>query len=59
MHYIQYRLAKRNGEIVMQKRNVTTTTKNLFKWYQFWKWGLFEIEREYTEWVDEPFIEVV
>jgi hypothetical protein len=49
--YKQYRLAKRNGEIVQQTRQVSTTTKN--KWYKPWE---YTCEYEYSEWEDLPFI---
>ena len=53
MNYSQYRLAKRNGEIVQQVRQVSTTTKN--KWYKPWE---YTCEYEYSEWKDLPFIEL-
>lgn len=53
MEYTQYRLAKRDGEIIMQARSVRTKTNN--KWYKPWE---YTIEREYGEWKDIPFVEV-
>ena len=47
MKYYQWRLAKRNGEIVQQRRLVTSTTKN--KWYKPW---VYEVEYDHGEWED-------
>ena len=53
MQYNQYRIAKRDGEIIQQTRTVTSTTKN--KWYMPW---LYTVQREYSEWVDLPIVEL-
>ena len=37
MRYTQYRLAKRNGQIVAQSRSVVSETTRTSKWWQFWK----------------------
>lgn len=58
MNYTQYRLAKRNGEIIMQKRSMEVITKRAWKWWQLWKLGEFEMERVHGEWVDEPFVDL-
>ena len=50
MTYKQYRLAKRNGEIVQQCRTVTITTTN--KWYKPWE---YQSHIEHGEWEDIPF----
>jgi hypothetical protein len=53
--YKQYRLAKRNGEIVQQERLVTADTKRVYPVWQFWHWGLYEVTYNYGEWKDIPF----
>lgn len=49
MKYYQWRLAKRNNEIVQQRRLVTTTTKN--KWWKPWEYVL---EVDHGDWEDVP-----
>jgi len=51
--YTQYRLAKRNGEIIQQVRTIISHTKN--KWYKPWE---YHIEYEHGEWEDIPIVEV-
>jgi len=51
MTYRQYRLAKRDGEIVQQTRTVKVYDDN--PWYTLF--GL-NYSREYTEWEDVPFV---
>lgn len=58
MRYQQFRIAKRNGEIIQQRRYVHVTTKSLFKWWQFWKWAKYECEYEYEPWEDLPIVNV-
>jgi hypothetical protein len=53
--YTQYRLAKRNGEIVQQKRWATVETKNDMPFWKFWKFIHVEIITNYGEWEDVPF----
>ena len=53
MRYKQYRLAKRNGELVQQIRTMEIIITN--KWYKPWA---FEKRIEYSEWVDIPILEV-
>ena len=53
MRYKQYRLAKRNGELVQQVRTMEITVTN--KWYMPWQ---LEERVEYGEWVDIPIPEV-
>jgi len=55
--YVQYRLAKRNGEIVQQKRNFTTKTRGITPWWKFWEYE-FVVDTEYGEWEDIPWIEL-
>lgn len=50
--YSEWRLAKRNGEIIMQKRTLIVTLKPDWKWYQFSKWGEYTRERTHNEWED-------
>jgi hypothetical protein len=47
MTYYQWRLAKRNGEIVQQRRLITSTTKN--KWWKPWEYA---VECDHGEWED-------
>jgi hypothetical protein len=56
--YKQYRLAKRNGEIVQQERWVTIETKSKHPFWKFWQWGNIEIITNYGEWKDIPFADV-
>ena len=49
MKNVQYRLAKRDGELVQQRRYVTSTTKS--KWWKPW-------EHTYGEWADFPIVEL-
>lgn len=62
MRYLQYRLAKRNGEIVQQRRTVTTKPitheYSLLKFWQVNKLGCYTAESEYGEWEDIPFPEI-
>ena len=58
MRYAQYRLVKKDGEIVQQRRYFTIETRPAFKWWQVWKWGEFESFYDYGEWEDMPFVEV-
>jgi hypothetical protein len=53
MTYTQYRLAKRNGEIIQQKRSLEIITKN--KWYKPWE---YNSESHYGEWEDVEIPEV-
>ena len=53
MRYKQWRLAKRNGEIVQQCRTVIITTTN--KWYKPWE---YQSHYEYGEWEDVPLVEL-
>ena len=53
MKSVQYRLAKRDGELVQQRRYVTSTTKN--KWWKPW---LYEVEYTHGEWADFPIVEL-
>lgn len=53
MMYKQYRIAKRDGEIIQQVRTVKTTTTN--KWWKPWE---YLVEREYSDWVDIPIVEL-
>ncbi len=47
MTYYQWRLAKRNGEIVQQRRLITSKTKN--KWWKPWEYA---VEYDHGEWED-------
>ena len=58
MRYQQYRIAKRNGEIVQQCRYATSSTKNKYPWWQFWNWSIYEVSYDYTEWEDIPMVEL-
>lgn len=49
MRTVQYRLARRDGELVQQRRYVTSTTKN--KWWKPWE---YHVEYNEGEWVDFP-----
>lgn len=49
----QYRIAKRDGEIIQQRRYVTSTTKN--KWYKPWE---YTVDYEYSDWIDIPMVEM-
>ena len=53
MNYKQFRLAKRNGEIVQQFRTIISNTKA--KWYKPWE---YKVEYEYGEWEDIPIPEL-
>ncbi len=53
MRYKQWRLAKRDGEIVQQCRTVIVTTTN--KWYKPWE---YQSHYEYGEWEDVPLVEL-
>jgi len=53
--YKQYRLAKRNGEIVQQVRWMTVETKNDMPFWKFWTIGEVEMITKYGEWKDIPF----
>jgi hypothetical protein len=53
MTYTQYRLAKRNGELIQQKRSLEIITKN--KWYKPWE---YKSECVYGEWEDIEIPEV-
>jgi hypothetical protein len=53
--YTQYRLAKRNGEIVQQKRWMTVEAKNDPPFWKFWTIGEIEFVTNYGEWEDVPF----
>lgn len=54
MRYKQWRLAKRkNGELIQQCRYVES--KYHTKWYKPWH---TEVEYEYGEWIDLPFVEI-
>jgi hypothetical protein len=53
--YKQYRLAKRNGEIVQQERWATIETKSKYPFWKFWQWGNIEVTTNYGEWKDIPF----
>jgi hypothetical protein len=52
-HYIQTRIAKRNGEIVQQKRDYYCEVYNPYPWWQFWKVD-YSLKTECGEWVDVP-----
>ena len=54
MNYQQYRLAKRNGEIIQQIRTMKSTVYTP-KWYKPWD---VRVEYEYGEWIDLPFVEI-
>lgn len=59
--YVQYRLAKRNGDIVQQRRTVTWTTTHEYSLLKFWqvnKLGCYTAESKYGEWEDIPFPEI-
>ncbi len=56
--YTQYRLAKRNGEIVQQKRTVSVENKYdipLWKIWKLFKLESYEVISNYGEWEDVPF----
>ena len=53
MRFVQFRLAKRNGELVQQSRiKISTTTS---KWYKPWE---VKTETYEGEWQDVPILEV-
>lgn len=52
--YKQYRIARRYGDIVQQNRTVTVYTKHKHPLWQFWNWGVYECNYEYSEWEDVP-----
>lgn len=58
MRYQQFRIAKRKGEIVQQRRYVNSTAVALFKWWQFWKWAEYEVDIKYEPWEDLPIVDV-
>jgi hypothetical protein len=51
MKTVQYRLAKRDGELIQQRRYVTSTTKN--KWWKPWA---YEVDYDHGEWIDFPIV---
>jgi hypothetical protein len=53
MTYKQYRLARRDGELIQQERTITSTINN--KWYKPWE---YHVEYEHTEWKDIPIVDV-
>jgi hypothetical protein len=53
MTYYQWRLAKRNGEIVQQRRIIKTTTKN--KWWKPWE---YSVEYDHGEWEDVEMVAI-
>jgi hypothetical protein len=56
--YTQYRLAKRDGEIVQQKRTVSVEPKYnipLWKIWKIWSLATYEVIYNYGEWEDVPF----
>jgi hypothetical protein len=57
MTFTQYRLEKRNGEIVKQKRTIITETRGITPWWKFWEYE-YVIDTEYGEWEDMPWINV-
>lgn len=58
MRYQQFRIAKRKGEIIQQRRYVNTTSVALFKWWQFWKWFEYEVDIKREPWEDLPIVDV-
>ena len=58
MRYQQYRLAKRNGEIVHQTRYVECITKLAHPRWQFWNWSTYKVDYDYSDWMDMPMIEL-
>jgi hypothetical protein len=59
-NYTQFRLAKRNGEIVQQKRSFTANTRSITPWWKFWPFWEYEfvVDTEYGEWEDVPWVEL-
>ena len=55
--YCEFRLAKRHGEIVQQRRYVTYNTKVVTPWWKFWEHNL-EFDTVYGEWADMPIPEI-
>ena len=58
MTYLQYRLAKRNGEIIQQRRKFMVETKSKSPLWKFWHWGLYVATHSYGEWEDVEIPEV-
>ena len=58
MIYKQYRLAKRNGEIVQQVRMAIVTAKPTHPIWKIWKLHQCTYNYEYTEWTDIPIVEL-
>lgn len=55
--YCEFRLAKRHGEIVQQRRYVTYTTRGVSPWWKFWEY-IYDIDTTYGEWADMPIPEI-
>lgn len=54
MKYKQWRIAKRDGQIIQQVRTVTSRVTNA-KWWKPWA---YKVEYDYSEWFDEPLEEL-
>ena len=58
MTYTQYRIAKRNGDIIVQSRKVVIgNSRRMQPWWKFWNWD-YSYDKEYGEWVDVEIPEV-
>ena len=56
--YKQFRIAKRNGEIIQQQRTVVVVCLHQHPFWKFWKWGIYESTYNYCEWKDIPIVNV-
>lgn len=57
MRYTEFRLAKRHGEVVWQRRYITTTTRSVSPWWKFWECN-YELDKVYGDWADMPMPEI-
>jgi hypothetical protein len=58
MTYTQYRLAKRNGVIIQQKRSLSYgETRKVYPWWKFWNQE-YTYDTIYGEWEDIEIPEV-
>ena len=57
MKYVEFRIARRFGEIIHQRRYVTTRTTNLSPWWKFWSYT-YHTDRTYGNWEDIPIPEI-
>ena len=58
MRYWQFRMAKRDGQIIQQKRLINIETEQVSKWWEVWKYDYKVNETVIQDWEDVELPEV-